>query len=89
MLYELRKNTGITKTGLEILSFASYNPIFTAYQATVFFRQANVQHIRNSIKHLVDLKMLELIGQGYKNKPNVYALTIQGEKILNDYLSKW
>lgn len=75
-----KKETGINKTCIEILTFASTVLMFNPYIVQRKFNSMNLQQVRLGIKYLRNIAAVELIKYGYKNKPAVYMITEKGEK---------
>lgn len=89
VIYDFRKQTGINRSGIEIMAYASNQLIFTIYDLLISYRQMNVQQLRKAVKRLVVLDVLECVGTGTKGKAKVYMLSPKGKRLVENYISLW
>jgi hypothetical protein len=89
IICEFRKQTGINRSGVEIMAFASNQLIFTIYDLLKSYNQMNVQQLRKCVKRLVALNMLECVGTGKRGKAQVYMLSLHGVDCFENYVSLW
>jgi len=84
-----RKETGLHRTHLEILSFAysviSFNPCNVQQQ----FVEMNIQQVRLGIRKLVSIGAVEMWCAGTRNRPATYVINNKGRQLLNDYAQLW
>lgn len=89
ILYKFRKSTGINRSGVEVMAFASIHLVFNIYEILKYYREMNVQQLRSTVNRLITLQVLEKVGGGVKGKPNAYMLSFLGKKLIEDYLELW
>ena len=86
---QFRKETGLNRTNLEILSFANSVISFNPYQVQQKFNEMNLQQVRLGIRKLVTIGALEILLSGARNKPAVYLISKLGKEILVSYTQSW
>ena len=86
---EFRKLTGLNRSDLELIAFASQKDLFTAYQVYNYFINMNIQQARSSIRKLVKQQIFELLHAGSRGNVAIYCLSISGKKKLAAYIQLW
>lgn len=86
---QFKKETGVNKSCVEVLTLANTTTTFNPYEAQMRFGSMNLQQIRLSIRYLNDIGAIELIRPGLKNKPAVYMITGKGKLLLQEYNNVW
>jgi DNA-binding PadR family transcriptional regulator len=86
-LFDLRKQTQLSKFDIEIMCYANTQSLFSAYQIRQFFNNTTPQQIYRSIRSLIHLKVIEALQVGRKGKPTYYMITEKGKTQFFDYLS--
>ncbi len=84
-----RKETGLYRTHLEILSYANTIISFNAYNVQQQFVEMNLQQVRLGIRKLVSVGALEVLFSGARNRPAVYLISYKGKRLLNTYSQAW
>lgn len=78
--------TGLNRSDVELIAYASQQLMFTAYEAHRHFASMNIQQARRTISKLVNQQALELLRQGSQGKAAIYCLTMHGKTLLTKYL---
>jgi predicted transcriptional regulator len=86
---QFTRDSGISKSQIEILMFADTLICFNPYQVQKWFKQMNIQQVRLGIRSLASQRAIELITPGIKNKPATYMITKKGKQLLENYQSHW
>ncbi|GEM_PF-6853753 len=84
-LYQLNKHFDLSRTDLEVLTFSQRQMFFTLYDLQRFYSHTNVQQIRRSLKRLTEIKALQVISRGIKNKPTNYVVSRTGKQVFKNY----
>lgn len=84
-----RKDHGLNRTHVEILTFANSVVCFNAYELHKRYPEINMQQIRLGIRKIVSERFIELISSGVKGKPAVYMITSKGRHMLKEYVQYW
>ena len=86
---EYKLQTGVTRTGIEILTFININDLVTVYQIRKSLKHSNMQTVRRSVKVLIDLGLVECIKKGTGHSASYYVISIKGKQSFDYYLSLW
>jgi hypothetical protein len=86
---EFRKLTGLNRSDLEIMAFASQIDLFTAYQVYNHFVNLNIQQARKAIQKLVKHEVFEILNSGSRGKAAIYCLSVSGKRKLEAYTQLW
>jgi len=87
--HEFKSHTGLNRSDIEILVYASNNLLFNAYQVHKHFSIMNMQQARLTIKKLTGLKVLEVFSRGKKSQPVIYCITGKGKDLIQTFNQLW
>ena len=82
-LYQIKNQSDISRTDLEVLAFAAEKVFFTYYDVEKFFNHTNCQQLRRSIRNLVSMKYVRMVSK--RNSVINYAILTSGKRVLADY----
>jgi len=86
---QFRKEYGLYRTHLEILTLANTVVCFNAYEVHKRYKEMNMQQIRVGIRKMVHEGYIELVGYGKRNSPSIYMITFKGKQLVDDYNLYW
>ena len=86
---EYKLQTGVNRTGIEILTFININELVTVYQIRKSLKHSNMQTIRRSVKVLVDVGLVECLKKGTGHSASFYVISIKGKQSYVHYLEQW
>jgi hypothetical protein len=86
---DFRMQSGLNRFDVELLFFADEKAIFKLYEIQKQFSCMNIQQIRRTTKKLTDLKGLEILHRGIKNKPSIYCITDKGKGFIQVFNQLW
>lgn len=81
--------SGLNRFDVELLFFANNHCLFNLYEIHKQFSYMNIQQARRTIKKLTDLKGLEILNRGIKNKPSIYCITDKGKDLIQIFTQLW